>query len=370
MIVIVVFDYLPTLGGTTTQARLHGREFIRSGESVTVVTRRIIGLPKFETVGQVKVRRIGLRGAGQLGKMAYLGGLWLWLRRQHRAIHGVSVLLDCDFAIAAAMAGVGDKTVMTWVGRADIARQLTGLPGRIRRWWLRRMTQVALSPRMQDILRTYDLDSVIIPVPVDTQDFHLPTRDERLDARLALGLTAERVVLFVGHLRPAKGVHLLLEAFVYLTAGYPSLRLFLVGGANEATEGSYLCQLRTLIAQSALQDRVTIWGPQPDVLRFLHSADIFCLPSFVEGMSNALLEAMACGLICVAPPCAGGDELLADGAGLIPESNEPRALAQAIAAVLSDWNSYQLRRTSASKVTQSQHSPFDVAAAYLRIWDR
>ena len=61
---------------------------------------------------------------------------------------------------------------------------------------------------------------------------------------------------------------------------------------------------------------------------------MFVLPSDREGLSNSLLEAMACGLPCVAPASAAGDQVLDPSSGVVPPSNDPRDLADALARLL------------------------------------
>ena len=60
------------------------------------------------------------------------------------------------------------------------------------------------------------------------------------------------------------------------------------------------------------------------------------LPSDREGLPNSLLEAMACGLACVAPASAAGDQVLDTESGVIPPSNDPHDLAVALAALEHD----------------------------------
>ena len=60
------------------------------------------------------------------------------------------------------------------------------------------------------------------------------------------------------------------------------------------------------------------------------------LPSEIEGFSLALLEAMACGLPCIATDAGGNREALANGAGLLVPPGDPAALAKALASLLDD----------------------------------
>ena len=75
---------------------------------------------------------------------------------------------------------------------------------------------------------------------------------------------------------------------------------------------------------------MTFTGVVNDVVEYFHAADVFALPSDREGISNSLIEALACGLPCIAPPSAGGAEVLDDSCGVIPSSNRPADLLAAL----------------------------------------
>ena len=101
-----------------------------------------------------------------------------------------------------------------------------------------------------------------------------------------------------------------------------------------------------------LTERITFAGAVQDVAPYLHAADLFCLPSWREGMPNSILEAMASGLVCIAPISAGALDLLEDGAGVIPVSNAAEDLVAAITPLLHD----KQRRRSLSGRPAEGHS--------------
>jgi glycosyltransferase involved in cell wall biosynthesis len=119
-----------------------------------------------------------------------------------------------------------------------------------------------------------------------------------------------------------------------------------------------------------LNEHVVFVGPQDDVTQDLFAADVFCLPSHREGMPNVLLEAMACGLTCVAPASAGGDELLFGSAGVIPESNSPADLAGALIDLLADPELRQALGTFAAARARVEHQPERIVADYEALLSR
>jgi glycosyltransferase involved in cell wall biosynthesis len=198
--------------------------------------------------------------------------------------------------------------------------------------------------------------AVQIPVPVDTEAFHPPDERERELARSELGLDqAGFTACYVGHLERRKGVERLVEAFAGIYEERSTARLLLVGGGREGPEDTEP-ELRALVARLGLEDVVRFCGPQPDPRPFLHASDVFVLPSFREGMPNALLEAMACGLPCIAPPSAGGDEVIEPETGLVPPSNTPADLLAALRALAG----YPGRRAAVGRGAAERAKEFDV----------
>lgn len=114
-------------------------------------------------------------------------------------------------------------------------------------------------------------------------------------------------------LRQIKGIDLLLEAYALLPAPRPALR---IAGPADTSYGE------ELVARYAGTPGITFLGEVMDVPGFLRELDLFVLPSRSEGMSNALLEALAMGLPIVATGVGGNVEVLAEGAAgvVVPPS--------------------------------------------------
>ena len=97
-------------------------------------------------------------------------------------------------------------------------------------------------------------------------------------------------------------------------------------------------QLRGTVAASGFADRVVFVPPTNQIQDYFRAADVYAMPSLREGMPIALLEAMACGLACVASRLPGAtDVMLQDQVnGLLVPPQDPTALATALAAVITD----------------------------------
>lgn len=339
----VVPDYVPGLGGTSTQTRSVVGGLVRRGYSVEVVCRRhTAGLARRETFDGVPVRRVGFAGVGfiadRLGPVAVAAAL----ARRRRAADAVFVLATPDFAVSAAAAGLGRRTVMGWAGLGDATDALGPTRSRIRsairsvrRRVVRRCPNIALTATMARELAGLGVHAEVVPLPLDRQWYRPPTDDERAEARAALDLSPdELVVLYTGQLRRLKAVDRLVEAFGHYVESGRKGRLLVVGG-NSGTSDACEPELREQVTAAGLDRRVAFTGTVGDVRAYLFAADVFVLPSVREGMPNSLVEAMACGLACVAPAEPVGAEILGD-AGVVTPNNAPESLFRALVALADD----------------------------------
>lgn len=163
---------------------------------------------------------------------------------------------------------------------------------------------------------------------VDTDRFLPGDRDA---ARRAIGVPdGLAVVGTVGRLDPVKDHMGLIRAFAEGVA-YRAAILVIVG------DGPTRPELAELVRTLGIEDRVRLLGERADIPLVLRALDLFVLPSVGEGISNAILEAMATGLPVVATRVGGNGELVSDGlTGRLIEPRSTAALAQAIRQYLDD----------------------------------
>jgi len=136
----------------------------------------------------------------------------------------------------------------------------------------------------------------------------------------------------VGRLVPIKDHATLLQAVELLSRKGANLHVLLVGDGPEAKKLK-----ETAAASTALSGRVTFTGASDSVPELLSAMDIFVLPSVCEGMSNTLLEAMACGLPVVATRTGGNPELVEDGkSGWLFSPRDAEALANILGQLTED----------------------------------
>lgn len=168
-----------------------------------------------------------------------------------------------------------------------------------------------------------------LPNGVDLSRFG--PRGARERVRRELGFAADEIVIgSVGRHDPVKDYTSLLAAFAALRDA-ARLRLLLCG------DGPSNASLRALARDLGIEDRVVFTGFRDDVPDVLTAIDVFVLPSVTEGMSNAILEAMASGLPCVATRVGGNGELVSHGLnGLLVPPASPEKLHDALSYLVED----------------------------------
>src|SRR5262249_14078773 len=141
--------------------------------------------------------------------------------------------------------------------------------------------------------------------------------------------TGVPVIIMVSRLVPIKRLEVILEAVAELGEHGKGCCLLFCGA------GPSLEALQQTSAQLGLEKRAFFLGHRTDRINLMKAADIFCTASDVEGMPNAVLEAMTCGLPIIASDIPAHREVLEPGAaGLLFSSGSASELAQCLAKAL------------------------------------
>lgn len=377
-VVFLTGQFHPVQGGSEVAALREAKALRARGHDVRVVTLRWkTSWPRDDVIEGVPVRRIGglfLRGRlrSRFGaKWLVEALLWLELVRSRDSYDVMHLRMLRELARPALLAArLARKPVIARVANSgrgpdrpvrrdqpfrlfagdldprspflvcrDMSRNgdlddlrhsqwLAGLTLRLLRH--RRVTFMATSTRIRSDLIRYGFRPekiAVLPTCVDLDAFQETA--QRVRTRAAAD--GAPVVLCVGHYRYEKGLDILLHAWRHVHARVPGVQLVLAG------QGQLEPQLREMCAALRLNDCVRFAGMIYDVRSVLAEADVFVLPSRYEGLSNALLEAMASSLPCVATRVSGSEDVIVDGEnGLLVPSEDPDALASALLALLTD----------------------------------
>ncbi len=150
-----------------------------------------------------------------------------------------------------------------------------------------------------------------------------------------LGIAANEVVLgFSGELREKKGQQFLLEALRQVQSVRPAVLLII--GELRAESQTLVQTFRSQFPEAG--DRILITGHLESVVTVAHHlqlCDVYLQPSLWDGLPNALLEAMACGCVCIASDAGGIPEVITSGEqGYVLSRNQLHYLGEAVVEVL------------------------------------
>ncbi|MBF0436399.1 MAG: glycosyltransferase family 4 protein [Magnetococcales bacterium] len=214
-------------------------------------------------------------------------------------------------------------------------------------------TGVAIREQLITVNRYPASQMTSIPTGIDLERF---CPGDRVQARSQLQLPDDAPIIgIVATLRSWKGHVYLFQAFRGLLneGDTHTPRLLVVG------DGPGEQNLHRLARELAIADRVHFAGYQADPVPWLQAMDVFCLPSYGhEGVPQALMQAMACGLPIVSTPVGSIPEIIQDGVtGLLVAPKDSAALAMALKRLLRDND---LGETLRQAAMQTARQRFDV----------
>jgi glycosyltransferase involved in cell wall biosynthesis len=327
----VIQSFRPVLGGAQIQLERLLPLLAARGVTVEVVARGVPGAPREERIEGGLVRRTRVAGDSPAASLDYVleAAARLTQRPRFDVVHAHGALSEGAIATFGRALGLPMLVKILRAGpEGDVQTLLRRLGGRRRLGLLvRRAWFVAIAPEVRAELEDVGVPaSRILDIPngVDTATFRPAGDDERRALRERLGLPPGPLLGYTGRLDRVKR----LDVLVRMLAGTPGCRLLLVGSGPDRA------RLEGLAGELGVRDRVLFPGAVPSVEDHLRAADAFVTPSTAEGLSNALLEAMACGLPCLAAPASGVRSLLADGRGFVVE--EERSWVPCVRAIVAN----------------------------------
>jgi len=174
---------------------------------------------------------------------------------------------------------------------------------------------------------------------VDTEYFkNKYNKEEELETKGMYNILKDDfVITFIGRLVKDKGINELVESFVILLKKYPNLKLLLVGIYEDHL---YKIDKETERLISELNSIITV-GFQKDTRKFLSITDLFTLPSYREGLSNALIEAGSFGIPLLATDIIGNNEVIENNeTGVLVKMKDVMSLTNGIEKFIIDKKFY------------------------------
>ena len=382
-VLMVVGAYYPELAGGSLQARtLIGALRDRVSFSVLTTTgdRALPGASDVEGVPvhrvYVDARRPATKLSATVRMLALAPRLAAGADIFH--FHGFTEKMLLLMAVARAS---GRRTIekMTSLGWDDPIAIRSRPMGRWLAAGVRRADAlVAVSPAMRDRCTRAGIPAsriVMIPNGVDTARFAPVDAAGQAAARTRLDLPSDvRIVTFIGFWSAEKGPDVVFNAWLDARrrTGLDSALVY-VGSTDQAhaeVDHALVEGVRGRIAAAGLGARVIFVERTTEVAAYLQASDIFAVPSSREGLSNALLEAMSCGLPCVAAAIPGvTDSVIEDGVnGFIVPPRDDRALGAALATLLHDDTLKRRVGARARRTILERYSIQSVSDRYLALY--
>jgi len=225
---------------------------------------------------------------------------------------------------------------------------------------------VAVSQGVKRLLANdYKIDEHKIKTIYNGVDFrHFRNSPEKAKYRAQIGLApADWVIGSVGRLEPVKDYPTLLKAIAPLIQQHPPMKLILVG------DGSQGPALKQLAQSLEITTNVKFLGYQQNILPFLKCMDVFALTSISEGLSNVLLEAMACSLPIVATDVGGNPEIVVEGeSGFLVASGAVPALTEKIELLFRQPDLAKRMGQTGLQIVEQQFSIEKMVAGYQQLY--
>lgn len=369
-ICLVLSHFHPRESGAERQALAQAIELVRRGHQVRVVTRAVEGLPRDDLIQGVLVHRWIFPGTiGPLFGIGFVVGLIRALRRlrwSYDLIHAHQALWEAISTGTGRDLFAGAPILIQpassgYDGEAEELSRTKGFPI-LRRLILRNTFFAAIS------------------ADIEAQWRALGVRADRI-VRTSSGVDAERFrpgpsgwdadqpkgprVVFTGRLHPQKNLDLLLDAWPRVVERVPEAVLLLVG------QGPDQPRLEERARTIRPVGSVRFVGSVADPAEILRSADAFALPSRAEGMSNALLEALATALPCLATRIGGNIDLIEpERDGLLLPADDPQAWSDSLIRILTDRDFARRLGAAARAKVEREFSLPAVVDRYVALYRR
>lgn len=323
-------------------------------------------------IKRADVRCVGLNKGPGHGAKVY-PALWRLLRELRPLVVHTRNLAALEMQAAAWAAGVPVRI------HGEHGRDVDDLDGSSRRHQrLRRLYApfvhrwVALSRDLQGYLEGpvgFSSQRVVqIYNGVDARRFQASEHPDFVVAGCPFVRPAEWLIGTVGRMQSVKNQLLLARAFARaraLDSGFAaSARLVMVG------DGPLRAASTQLLQESGALGQAWLPGERTDVPDVMRSLDCFVLPSLAEGISNTILEAMACGLPVVATQVGGNPELVqAERTGVLVPNDDPEAMAQALLRLWRDRAAARAMGQAGQAEVAQRFSMDAMVGAYRNLYD-
>jgi glycosyltransferase involved in cell wall biosynthesis len=377
MIVMLSAGFPPEIyGGAEQQCLRLSSALAAAGRRIVIVAScRSAALPRFDTVDGVQIVRIATRfppdhgGTHAISTIKWTLAVFWWLWRHRHDIELMHVHQGKLHLLPALLAErlLGLPFIVK-VGSSDedfdYAR-LNAKSGGYGRLVLRQVIKrcrlnIAISSRIAEQMRDAGVPParvLRIPNGIDIERFQF-IQEKSLGRR--------RIFLFLGRLEDEKQPIMLARSFSRACNSSSGHRLIIAG------DGSLMDEVAEYIRRNDLGGRIQAVGRISDVRPLFAQAHFLVLPSLIEGLSNALLEAMSSGLVPIASAVSGSTDVIRDGEnGFLFERSDETALVNCLnEATRMSEPEWRAMRDAARRTIEDGYVMADIARTYGALYEK
>jgi glycosyltransferase involved in cell wall biosynthesis len=371
-ILMLMREFYPLTGGYQNQALRLAQELLKRNIRVYVVTHRHGTLPAYEVYKKIEIHRVSALQKAHLGALSFLASCFWWAARNRHSFHLIHANRSSSGLIAGLIGFVLRKKVLYKLTRGDeidIKGFRRGVWGRLKLFFLKHTVEkfVAITQQMESDLKRLGIPvNKIIRISNGISFEHVANSYDSARTKSELGWPPEaKVATFVGRLVRAKGVDWLLEVWRDAVRKESSARLLIIG------EGAERAALEAQARVLGISDTVVFAGAQKDVSKFLQATQVFVLPSRLEGIANALLEAMSLKLaVIVADDELGGNREVIDDRlnGFVVKFGDNRRFVETLVELLKNGDLRSKIGQAAKEKIEKRFSIQSVAAGYHKVY--
>lgn len=338
MKIVMIADFMPRIHGLSNHVKTLSQKLTQKGHEVFIIT--FPNKKNIQKIGKIKI----IRPKGR--DIRYLNELNIWLKGK-KLLENLIKKENIDIIHAHSIFPQG--TIATQIGKKyNIPTYVTchGID------FYKFYKYPLFKQHIQKVLNKADN---ILAVSQDLVNKINNTGVKNIQKKTSLHLNAvdinkfqqipkknknkKPIVTFVGTLNKRKNLTTLLDAKKISQTDY---KLLVIGDGQDSDK------LKKKVKKENIEN-VTFLGQRNDVENILPYADLFILPSFSEGLSIALIEALACGLPVIGSNIAGMKEVITPQVGLLINPHKPSSIKNAIDKILNNEKTYNKLQSNARK---------------------
>lgn len=315
-------------GGITSYLTTLAGGLVKRGHAVTVASADGECVPDLKHLG-VKHHIVHLRVKCECHPSVILSAIFLAglvKRERFDLLHANTRSSQLCAALVSFLTGVPYVSTCHGFHKTRLGRRLLPLWGR---------GVLAISPQVRDHLKGdfhLPLDLVhLVPNGIDAEKFRPFSAEEKQIARSRWGLPGGPVIGIMARLSDIKGHEYLIRAMPGIMTDFPGVICAMFG------VGPHEQYLKGIVRELGLERNVQFFYALNKAPQIIPLMDVFVVPSLNEGIGLSAMEAGACGVPVVASRVGGIPEVVLEGeTGLLVPAKDPRAISQAVCALLGD----------------------------------